>query len=82
MAAGPMERNTMTSFVSFARRQNHDSSVDSICTKCYQTIASAENESGLAALEQSHHCSPYGEFNQDWTTSNKPRAGARAPVSQ
>jgi hypothetical protein len=54
----------MTSFVSFARRQNHDSSIDSICTKCYQTIASADTVSLLAIAEQSHLCDPNGEFTQ------------------
>jgi hypothetical protein len=53
----------MTSFVSFARRQNHDSSIDSICTKCYQTIASADNPNGLTNAEESHRCNPNGEFN-------------------
>jgi hypothetical protein len=54
----------MTSLVSFARRQNHDSSIDSICTMCYQTIASADNMSGLAAAERIHSCDPNGEFTQ------------------
>jgi hypothetical protein len=55
----------MTSLVSFARRQNHDSSIDSICTTCYQTIASAESatEVALSSAEQNHVCSPHGEFN-------------------
>ena len=55
----------MTSFVSFARRQNHDSSIDSICTRCYQTIASAESANGLTNAEQSHQCNPNGEFNRE-----------------
>jgi hypothetical protein len=46
----------MTSFASFARRQNRDSSIDSICTKCYQTVASAQSESELAIADQSHVC--------------------------
>ena len=53
----------MTSFISFARRQNHDSSIDSICTKCYQTIASADNVKDLADVEQAHQCDPNGEHN-------------------
>lgn len=54
----------MTNLLSFARRQNRDASVDSICTRCYQTIASADNASELASLEQSHVCNLNGEFNQ------------------
>jgi len=46
----------MTSFISFARRQNHDSTIDSICTKCYQTIASGQSDSSLASAEENHRC--------------------------
>jgi hypothetical protein len=53
----------MTSFVSFARRQNHDATTDSICTRCYQTIASSENASDLAVYEEAHLCDPKGEFD-------------------
>jgi len=55
---------TMTNLVSFARRHNRDASVDSICTRCYQTIASADNVSELASPEQSHVCNLNGEFNR------------------
>jgi hypothetical protein len=54
----------MTTFVSFARRKNRDSSIDSICTKCYQTIASASSERELLIAEEIHSCDPNGEFNQ------------------
>jgi hypothetical protein len=55
---------TMTNLVSFARRQNRNASVDSICTQCYQTIASANDANQLSSLEQSHVCNLNGEFNQ------------------
>jgi hypothetical protein len=48
----------MTSFVSFARRENRDTSVDSICTKCYQTIASSLMLDDLSVAEESHICNP------------------------
>jgi hypothetical protein len=54
----------MTTFVSFARRQNHDSSIDSICTKCYQTIASSDNADELAAREENHQCDPNMESDR------------------
>ena len=53
----------MASFISFARRHNHDSSIDSICTKCYQTIASADDARVLEIAEGTHVCDPNGEFN-------------------
>lgn len=54
----------MTTFVSFARRQNHDSSIDSICTKCYQTVASADSAGELVAPEESHVCDPNEETDR------------------
>jgi hypothetical protein len=54
----------MTPLPLFARRRNKDLSIDSICTKCFLTIATVRGESGdLASQEQHHICDPYGEFN-------------------
>jgi len=55
----------MTTSASFARRQNQDSSIDSICTKCYQTVASSDltSEFSLASAERNHVCNVHGEFN-------------------
>jgi hypothetical protein len=49
----------------FVRRQNFDASVDSICSSCYQTIASVDRsaETALVSAEQHHVCSPYAEFD-------------------
>jgi len=46
----------MTSFISFARRQNRDRSVDSICTRCYQTIANSQKVADLSCEELLHIC--------------------------
>jgi hypothetical protein len=53
----------MTTFISFARRRNQDSTVDSICTRCYQTIAHAHSEAILTIAEESHACDPNGEYD-------------------
>lgn len=54
----------MTPFPPFARRRNKDSSIDSICTKCFLTVASVPNESdNLAHQESQHICDPFGEFS-------------------
>lgn len=53
----------MASSVCFAQRQNRDSSFDSICITCYQTIASANSAGELEGAERTHHCDPFGEFN-------------------
>ena len=52
----------MTSFISFARRRNENSTIDSICTRCYQTIASGDNEGALEGAERGHSCDPNGEY--------------------
>jgi hypothetical protein len=52
----------MTTFVSFARRHNADSTIDSICTRCYQTIAHERDETNLIDVEQSHFCDPSCEY--------------------
>lgn len=48
--------------VAFARRRNRDSSIDSIRTGCYQTVASSqrekERERELAVAEEVHVCNP------------------------
>jgi len=49
----------MTSFISFARRLNTDRSVDSICTRCYQTIANSRKVADLSCEELLHVCDPY-----------------------
>ncbi len=48
----------MTSSIAFARRHNEDATIDSICTRCYQTIASERTESNLLNAEQRHACDP------------------------
>jgi hypothetical protein len=52
----------MTTFISFARRHNADTTIDSICTRCYQTIASGQDETDLTNVEQSHSCDPSSEY--------------------
>jgi hypothetical protein len=63
----------MESSTSFARRLNHDATFDSICTRCYQTIASADSESLLLFFEQAHECDHNGRHNQ--TAASSLRSG-------
>jgi hypothetical protein len=44
----------------FAHRKNPDGSFDSICNRCYQTVATAKIEAELDAFEGEHIC---GRFN-------------------
>jgi len=58
----------MTSHLRFAHRKNPDESMDSICTKCFQTIASEDSENKLTAFEERHLCDPNSRFSR--TTSD------------
>jgi hypothetical protein len=40
----------------FPHRRNGDGSFDSICTRCFQTIASRFSEVALAEAERLHTC--------------------------
>lgn len=42
----------------YPHRKNRDGSFDSICTMCYQTIATGSCESHLQAVEDVHMCEP------------------------
>jgi hypothetical protein len=46
----------------FPHRKNRDGSYDAICTQCFQTVASASDESDLAAFENAHVCDPENQF--------------------
>jgi hypothetical protein len=69
----------MTTFPSFARRRNQNSSIDSICTKCFLTIASAGAEEELAAHEENHVCDPFGKFGSMRFDPESRAHGVRRP---
>jgi hypothetical protein len=46
----------------FAHRHNSDGSYDSICTKCYATVASAGKEEALSSPESAHVCDPFALY--------------------
>jgi hypothetical protein len=43
---------------SFAHRRNDDGSFDSICPRCFRTIAQSARESDLQIAEDGHVCDP------------------------
>jgi hypothetical protein len=43
----------------FAHRLIPDGTVDSICPRCFVTVASAANEADLVLKEQLHVCDPF-----------------------
>jgi hypothetical protein len=41
---------------SFPHRKNDDGTYDSICTECFQTVATFEHEHELKQAEEIHRC--------------------------
>ena len=54
----------MNTLIRFAHRKNPDRSIDSICTTCFQTIASEDSAGKLISHEERHSCDPYWHFSQ------------------
>ena len=48
----------MTSFIAFARQRRDDSTIDSICTRCCETVATERSEASLEEAERTHYCEP------------------------
>jgi len=44
--------------VAYGRRRNLDGTTDSICRKCFVTVATARQETDLHCAEHSHTCDP------------------------
>ena len=59
----------MVTTTSFVRRVNRDSTIDSICTSCYRTVATSEEESNLVDEENIHVCEPVRIDNARWIDS-------------
>jgi hypothetical protein len=57
-----LERFTMTLIAGFVRRENADSTTDSICIKCFRTIAKGPSgKVDLISAERNHECEPTDE---------------------
>ena len=48
----------------FPHRHNKDGSLDSICTTCFATTASAQIDAELAVYDRKHICDPGVLWNQ------------------
>jgi|HubBroStandDraft_1064217.scaffolds.fasta_scaffold08867_3 hypothetical protein len=55
----------MFSQARFPHRHNSNGTVDSICTECFATVATALDESELSTRESAHVCDP---VNLYWVT--------------
>jgi len=56
-----------SSVPAFKHRHNREGTWDSICVKCYLTVATAANEEGLCTAEEAHDCVKL------WETKTSPR---------
>lgn len=58
VADGP-EITMMPPLPDFVRRPKSDGTTDSICTRCFLTVATATWEADLDSAEQGHECNPW-----------------------
>jgi hypothetical protein len=68
--------NKYFSAAAFAHRHNLDGTWDSICTRCFLTIASEWDEDGLWEHERGHHCNSLIEARQSTSSLPDPLRGA------
>jgi hypothetical protein len=59
----------MKTLGNFFHRRMSDSTVESICMKCFQTIARGENEFKITEIEMEHSCTSLKERQQHWRES-------------
>jgi hypothetical protein len=62
----------------FAHRPNNDGSVDSICLRCFRTIASDKNGRSLDMMQLQHECDPADLMRFEHLESNENRQIERA----
>jgi hypothetical protein len=48
----------MPAEIKYPHRQNRDRTWDSICTRCFRTVATCRTEGELANFEKAHVCNP------------------------
>ena len=70
--------NRVFAAAAFAHRHNLDGSWDSICTKCFLTVASECGEDGLPMHERHHDCNSLIEARRDTTSIPERLRGAGA----
>jgi hypothetical protein len=50
----------------FFHRTMPDSTIESVCMKCFQTIVRGKNETEIVEIEKAHSCTPLSEVHQRW----------------
>ena len=66
-------------FLIFAHRHNTDGTIDSICSRCFQTIATVLVEADLPRIESRHVCVPHNlERIERLNSSRRKRAMNRS----
>lgn len=57
----------MDTLCNFFHRRMSDSTIESVCMKCFQTIARGNNESEIREKEKTHSCVSLKELHQRWS---------------
>jgi len=73
-----MQNRVFSAAAAFAHRHNLDGTWDSICTKCFLTVASEGAEDGLSTHERHHNCDSLMKARHTHTGYPEPLRGAGA----
>jgi hypothetical protein len=71
-----MSNNVFSAAAAFAHRHNLDGTWDSICTKCFLTVASERAEDRLSTHERHHNCDSLMKARHTRATFPEPLKGA------
>lgn len=69
----------MNSNADYAHRRNDDGTFDSICLRCYRTVATANTESDLVFSEAKHLCPPDSSADTDDVSGSRRNASPSTP---
>lgn len=70
----------MMTMSKFFHRTNRDSTIDSICTRCFITIATGNSHDDLIGAEKMHECTPL-IVGKHWDRSTGTDAASSAEVA-
>jgi hypothetical protein len=75
-----MPHKMFSAAAAFAHRHNFDGTWDSICTKCFLTVASEWAEDGLLMHERHHNCDSLMKARHTRNTSSPEPLRAAGPM--
>jgi hypothetical protein len=61
----------MNTLGNFFHRTMPDSTIESVCTQCFRTIARGKDEAEIMEKERAHSCTPLSELHERWSKAQE-----------